>query len=239
MKCQKCGTEIKAGEVTCAICGTLCSSTAKSSTIAWENSDEIGIINSFFKTAYSVIVKPAELFEAITNNSSLFKAILFALVAGSVSGLGEIFWQTLSLKYPSIFPPSIIANTPVKNGQIMTYAPIVTIARVVILTLYIHFMLFITKARKQNIVATAVAVCYIQAVSLIAIIIPVGNISALWGFFLVVLMGSRVHKISTLRSFVTIMLPIILIVAIFITVMILLFGTTLFLFAPMLKLLLQ
>ena len=239
MKCQKCDSIINNGELVCNICGTLNSNISDtSSKIAWENSEEIGIIKSFFQTVYAVFVKPSTIFSNITDDSSIFKALLFAIIAGAIGEFGDVIWQTLFIKFPSIIPQSVIPSTVVDTKEIITYAPVIVLTRVALLTLYTHFILMITGAKKRNFKATAIGVSYIQAVSILSLISPVGNLSGLWGFFLLVFMTSRLHKISGLRSFSTIMLPPILLLGLLVTLIVLFIGSAVVMFYPMLKYLL-
>lgn len=106
------------------------------------------------------------------------------------------------------------------------------------LTLYIHLMLLITGAKKRGIAETAIGVSYIQAIVLLAFISPIARtFFYLWGFFLTIFMVSRVHKITFIRSFLTIMLPLVVFGTFIFIILLLFVGTAILSFGPILKLL--
>jgi hypothetical protein len=236
MQCAKCGAIISnVGALThCEICGDLFNSTdsikntvSGSSEIPWENMENIGIIKALFQTIYTCIVKPSTFFALISTKSSLFHAWLFGLVAGSIGILCDFLWHNHSSDYLDTFAKYGINSASSLNASILIFSPLILFLTIALISLYIHFLLILTRGRHNDLKSTVITICYSQSIAVLNIIPFFGNIiSPIWGLYIIIAGISCVHKISKIRSSLTILLPVIFFLLFILFIAIIIIGSS-------------
>ncbi len=217
MQCAKCGAAISdLGTIThCQICNDLFDSTtptinqlSSSAGIPWENMEHTGILKALYLTIYTCIFKPSTFFTYISDKSSLFHAWLFGLCAGSIGLLFNFLWDNTTSNYFHALTQHEINSSSNINASLLIFSPLIIFLTIFIISLYIHFLLTITKGKHSNFKSTLITICYSQSIAILGIIPFIGKIiSPIWGLYVIIAGISCVHNISKVRSSLTILLP--------------------------------
>ena len=192
--------------------------------IHWEYISEIGFIKALFKTLSQCLFQPSCFFDKINEKSSALSAWLFAVVIGSIAIVFELLWQQSSL---SIFS-SLFNSTDNRSVDLATLIlfPIALSVNIYILSFYVHSLLILSKGKRQKFTATFIAVCYGQSAAVFYIIPYFGSlISFIWLFFLLIIGISQVHRLSRIRTGITIFFPVFISMAFLVFILLAVFSS--------------
>ena len=194
--------------------------------IPWENLEGIGISRALVSTLRTCLLNPGVFFNKLSISHNTSKAILYALILGSIGSVFNFVWTYLLIGPLLDFLPWI-DDYPVKSAISVAgliFTPLIVAVKVFFSALYFHGLLYLTRSNKQNTAATIRIVCYSQSTAIFDLI-PVfgGVISSLWSLYLLAVGFNKVHKISMFKAFMIILLPIIFLM-VMIIILALLFG---------------
>ncbi len=217
-QCPKCGTQrVHSGTLSsCEMCGSLLpeetgvtASPIRAAGILWEHTEHMNIFKALLYTIWESMMHPSQFFSHITKTSSLFHALLFGLTAGSIGLLFDLSWQNSFADFWDILAiQGIEADFGHSVSQSLIFSPLLLILHIGILSLYIHFLLVVTRGSHNTFKATVIAVCYIQSAAVLSFIPVFGSIiSPLWALVILIIGISSVHNISRTRSGLTILFP--------------------------------
>lgn len=235
MKCNKCGSEQPANTVTnyCTVCGSLMGATDEIiADLPWEKSEDLGLFKAFIETTKLVLTKPSIFFRNLTEKTSLFSALMYALLASAIGSLADVVWHTLFLN------SSLISSFQIPDIASKTVAltPLILLFHLLFMSLYIFILLTITGVRKRSLRSIFSGVCYTHAASVLTIVPFLGTLAMpIWSIVITVIMMSRMNKISILRSTLTLFLPALILFTIFVIPLMIFMGGILFSIGSILK----
>ncbi len=234
MKCNKCGTIQNNGNITstCQICGTILKSSETIVSIPWEQSDNLGLLNSFSRTAKRILLHPLLFFSQFNNKTNTFMALMFALLATAIGTLGDLLWMHL-FKNTSIYSS---LNESGITSQTLAYTPIILLASLVLSTSYIFVVTSIFKCRKITFKTLFSGVCYSQAASILSAIPFLGLIiMPFWSLIITTIMISKLNKISILKTLVILLSPMIILFILVVFPLMIFMGGVLFSIGSIIK----
>ncbi len=181
--------------------------------IPWEHTEHMNIFKALVATIRECLIKPFQFFKKITESSSLFHALLFGLVTGSIGVLFDVMWQkSFANTWEFLSIQGIDPDFRSTGTNTLLFSPLILLMHIFFLSLYVHGLLVITRAKHTTFRSTVITVSYIQSASVLSIIPSLGNaISPVWALIILIIGISSVHKISKTRTFITIILPFIFI----------------------------
>ena len=218
IQCPYCGaTRVhSSASLLCEFCGKAVSNNTTESVstsvpvgIPWEHTEHMNIFKALLITIKECLIKPFQFFAKITESSSLFHALLFGLVAGSIGVLFDVMWQkSFADSWEFLSIQGIDHDFSTTSTNTLLFSPLILLMHIFLLSLYVHGLLVITKAKHTTFRSTVIAISYIQSASVLSIIPSLGNaISPVWAFIILIIGISSVHKISKTRTFITLILP--------------------------------
>lgn len=238
IQCSQCGhsTLALSSAGTCEICGNLLSnrhSTGRTS-LPWEQIGSTNLVIALIDTIKESMGAPSRFFKHIGKQSSLFHALLFGLIAGSISVLFDFIWhnslsdffQTLALENLGS-ELNALSNTP---NSALLFTPLIILGGLFGISIYVHLLLKLTRGSHNTFRSTLITVSYTQSVSVLSIIPLLGNVIApIWAFIILIIGISVVHSISKTRVLITLSLPIIFLCLLVVFILITAMGSTILL----------
>lgn len=219
MACEKCGFAIPDdGARTCPVCGTsravsTSSSTDTSGETAWTQPDSRQFDSGFIATTRTLLLNSGDSLAALSRSGSASRALVYALIAGSLGMLGEMGWRFILNSRPVSAIPLLsgMANIPARPEILLIITPIAIALSVWLGTVYTHIALTVTRTRTAPWQSTFRVICYAHASLLLSIIPLVGDFMALvWGVYLTVLGLARTHRCGVLRIAFSLTIPMVL-----------------------------
>jgi hypothetical protein len=227
--CSKCGSEIGDPAVKyCPLCGQpfpQTPSVASEETIAhpvpWESVSTLGVGAALLRTLRESLLEPHSFFSKVADSGNAGMAFVYALILGSAGSLIGIIWTYLALDSSMLswIPWSGLFGD--ENNSIaaaLVFVPFLSAAQIMVSALYFHTLLFVTRTKRQGLHATLTVVCYAQSTAVLNVIPVAGGVAAtVWSLFLLAVGFSRVHRMSTGKAMLIIILPL-LILAVFLII---------------------
>lgn len=178
-------------------------------------------MDNFVDTWKKVIISPSEFYESMSTEGGYGEPLKFALVNFIVLGIGSAI---ISILY-NLIGFNLMNNAFLMGGSI-TMATEFTIMDAIsniivtpimgIIGLFIVgailFILFKIVGGSGSYEGTVRILSYSSAVSLLAWIPLVGILAGLYGLYLDIIGGKFVHNISTARSAIAVLIPIVLLI---------------------------
>ena len=182
--------------------------------IPWERRAEIGFFPGLFETIRAVLLEPSKAFSAMPLSGGLGAPLFFFVLVGSIGGLaGFVYQAVLNSINPSSTPQdqammAMLGSTAVIGGSIMVM-PILLAAIAFVTSALIHLALMVIGGANRPFEATFRVVCYSGGATAVLQLLPVCGafVATIWNFILMVIGISAVHKISTGRAAVAVLLP--------------------------------
>ena len=200
--------------------------------IPWENLEKSGIVNAFVSTLKKCLFDPHAFFDDLSFSRNSSKAWLYALIVGSIGSIFSFVW-TYILFGPLLdllpWMDDYSAKSAISVAGLI-FTPLIVTVKVFFAALYFHGLLYLTRGNKQNAAATFRIVCYTQSTAIFDLIPVFGSIiSPLWSLYLLAVGFNKVHKISMVKAFMIILLPIVFLM-VMIAMLALLFGAGIFIY---------
>jgi hypothetical protein len=239
MKCLRCGYQATEHDLrySCPLCGftTVMDitgiSTASGEPAPWETlSADRAPLKALFISFYNSFFKPERFFSALGTTASTVPAFIYGLVTGSAGVCAGLLWNSfLPLSFSSaisgadgindyhdaLSPLSIIAT------------PVLLVAQILLVSMAVHTMLYITKSNKKKFSVTFKTICYAEGAALFQIIPVAGAFLAFAGWLYLVITGIHAAQgISVKRVCVVLLAPPLVLAAV--TAAILILGIIVF-----------
>lgn len=130
--------------------------------------------------------------------------MLFALIVETVGGLAGYVWGQ-TFESPFLHAGKASGSMMVVMALLM---PLILFVSIVAWAMVLHLSLFLVGGAKEDFEATFRVVCYTSGPSLCGIIPIIGTwISLPWRLYLVVIATREVHRITTTKAVVAVLLP--------------------------------
>ena len=180
--------------------------------IPWENLEGMGIARALVSTLRKCLLDPQVFFHELSFSRNTLKALLYALILGSIGSVFSFIWTYLLIGPLLDFLPWM-DDYPVNSAisaAALIFTPFFVTAKVSFAALYFHGLLYLTRSNKQKAAATFRIVCYSQSAAIFDLIPVFGSvISPLWSLYLLAVGFNKVHDISIFKAFIIILLPLI------------------------------
>ena len=191
--------------------------------LPWERRAEVGFFSGLIETIRLVLLEPTRAFNAMPVTGGLGAPLFFYVLIGSIGALAGFFYQAV---LNTVTPPgtpqeqavaAMFGSAAVIGGSIM-FMPLVLAAVAFVTSAIIHLALMIVGGANRPFESTFRVVCYAGGATAVLQLLPVcGSIAAtIWNLVVMVLGISVVQKISVGRSFVAVVLPLLLCCAVII-----------------------
>ena len=177
----------------------------------WERRSELGLVRSLSESVKGILFSPTQFFRKAAVDGGIKEPLAFAILAGSLGMMSEIFWQGLigAGELPSLSGGAFGELTwgPVFMG-IMVLCPLFVTIFLCVTSLVLHLLLVIVRGGKNGFEATFRAVSYSQATQLWAVIPFVGSLLAVMWFVVVQVVSLKeMHGVSYTRVVLAMLLP--------------------------------
>jgi hypothetical protein len=229
MHCNRCGNDncFSSLHDTCSLCGSAVThvnstltGTIYSDSLPWESENgSLSPVKALIMTLVHSFSRRKRFFAAVARSKPLIPALLYGLIMGTIGTLATIFWEFASpFSLSSILTDSGIFSDVADpfSPSTLIATPLVLIFQIFFLTIYCHGMLIMTRSKKRPLAATFKTVCYAQGAALFQIVPFAGVfLSFFAGAFLLLDGIHAAHEISRLRTFMSLFLPLIIIISAF------------------------
>jgi hypothetical protein len=231
-QCPKCGTLLP--DDTASFC-PLCNhpllagdgQAASETRVPWESVERLGVTGALVQTIRECLFRPYLFYGKIGRASSTKMAFVYALILGSLGGLVSAAWSYLfsdSLFYWLPWLENSI-STSAYSATTLMLLPLITALQLGVTTLYFHVLLFLLRSKRQGIKATFLIICYAESTAVLNLVPLVGSVlSMAWSVLLVTAGISRVHRMSSVKAFLIILLPLLILGFMFILAVAALIG---------------
>src|SRR5512133_188365 len=238
MKCGKCGNSLDSfSAISCPSCGNFYSdqdtlslppATPEASMPLWESpASKKFPLTVFFLTVKQLFFAPERFFSTLHVKKNLSSAWLFALVAGSIGYTAAFLWSLILPDSMSTFfenkTDGILADSESSPALTLMFTPIYISIEFILVALYSHFMLFITRKSKNTFYQTLKITAYSQSALLLNVLPFVGSLLASVMFLWQMITGiSVVHQTTRIKAFTALIFPLIAFALLFVLLLLLL-----------------
>ncbi len=181
----------------------------------------------FFLTVKELFSAPERFFSTLQVKKNLSSAWLFALVAGSIGYTAAFLWsQVLPDSISSIFETKndgILAGSESSPALTLMFTPVYISIEFLIIALYTHLMLLITRKSKNAFYQTIKITAYSQSAMLLNVLPFIGPLLASILFIWQLITGiSVVHNTTRIKAFTALIFPLIVLALLGLAVLLLL-----------------
>lgn len=171
-------------------------------------------LEALYETAKLVLLQPREAFSRMSQEVSLGKPVVFAVIFGWLGAIAAQLYQLVFRSaLASLFPP-LFAKKDLVFSQAFSFlftltAPIWVLIGLGILTLVLHLFLLVFGAAKRGLETTFRVLAYTEAVQIFQVIPVVGGlIGTLWWLFIAIPGLAAAHRSSTGRAAAAVLTPV-------------------------------
>ncbi len=171
--------------------------------------DEVGYFTGLWRIFTGVLFSPTEFFRGV-RETELKDALIFGILTGSIGAMFNFFWQfyfqSQEFTYiTKVFPE--VSSNDLFLGLIIC-SPILVIINALIVTLAIHFFLFIIGGTSRGFEGTLKVMLYSNAVSVFSLFPYIGGIiSFIWGITIIITGLREIHETSNGKALFSLLLP--------------------------------
>jgi hypothetical protein len=179
----------------------------------WES--EEGFIGAFFKTAWEALFSPTRFFKKVAGGEGYWSPLIYGMISGIIGFGGAIVWQWFF--FSQWFPVQKFSGFHYRIYFIIVIIvlPMMTILSILIGSGITHVCLMIVGGNKKGVQATFRAISYSFCGYLFGIVPLIGStIGVIYTTILTILGVREGHGISTGRSILAVLLPLIVIIVI-------------------------
>lgn len=178
------------------------------------------MISNYINTVWKILSAPGTFFRVHRVGDRWGPPLLFGLVSQFIAYLALFLYQIFLSFIPTAFLAALGHFTPEDFFQTLAL-PVVLIILVIALPFFgffaivfstglYHFVLWILRGNRGGLKSTFDAVCYSQAAQVVMLVPILGSLVAgIWQIVLLIIGLKELHKISTGKSILTVLLPII------------------------------
>lgn len=235
--CSKCGNSLDSfSALSCPSCGNFYAdqhtlslpATPEVSMPLWESAAAKNFpLTVFFLTLKQIYSAPDQFFSALQLKKNFSAAWLFALIAGSIGYTTAFLWsQILPDSFSTFFAGhtnGILSESTSSPALTLMFTPVYISIEFFLVALYCHFMLLITRKRKNAFIQTLKITAYSQSALLLNIVPVIGPLLATVLFFWQLLTGiSVVHQTTRIKAFTALIFPFFVLALFFIVLLLML-----------------
>jgi hypothetical protein len=170
----------------------------------WEEYEKHGLIQGLLGTLRQSLFSPVAFFAGLPRSGGFLVPLLFALIIETVGGLAGYVWGQ-AFESPFLSSPKTSGSMMVVMGLLM---PLIVFVSIVAWALVLHLSLFLVGGAKEDFEATFRVVFYTSGPSLCSVIPIIGTwITLPWRLYLVIIATREVHRITTAKAVVAVILP--------------------------------
>jgi predicted Zn finger-like uncharacterized protein len=181
----------------------------------WEHLDTFGFFPGFFQTIKEVMLSPVQFFNDLAVSGGFNRPLIFYLLVAEIQALAQFMWQMLGV-VPQMQgrPETILGIGMVGFGSLML---LVLYPIFLTLVLFIgsglnHLCLLAVKAGSRGFEGTFRVVAYANAPMVLAVVPGIGPlIGVLWTLVCTFLGFKIVHRTTSARVLLAILLPLIVV----------------------------
>ena len=216
MLCPECYHDIPGGDGGCPYCGGLAPAPVGAEGEAlfagscpWEERSRLGVFSAFGETVQGVVFAPSRFFREMPPAGAKWAALLYAAIVGTLSWVVVVLWKSAFgipavLEHGEQFP----AMTGIFLYATLIFVPLFVVLSTIFQSAVLHVSLTFLNGARENYEATLKAVSYAASASLFMVFPFVGwPLSVVWRVVLLVIGLREVHRISTGRALLALLLP--------------------------------
>jgi len=216
MYCPFCGTQNHPEISACKNCGFsfMMKGGSKEGRPDFEVRGGFRSATSFLITLREVLFEPTKTFQNLIPNNSIFNALLFGTVAGTLGNAFSTFWQFIVTTL-GLFPINHEVSTFLgQSGNLVAtlfILPFLTVISLFVGSAAFHLLLSILGAAKQGFSTTFKVVAYGYGATAILGIVPVlgAVVGFFWGLLILIIGLKEAHHSSYKRTAMAVSLPLI------------------------------
>lgn len=190
----------------------------------WENGE--GFIGAYWRTAKEVLFSPTRFFKRVAEGKGYWTPLIYGVITGIIGRFSDLFWAWLFII--PLIPPNVRNLMAIPYAlfiMIIVFAmPFMVALSILVWSCVIHFCLMIIRGNKKDFQTTFRAISYSYSARLFHIIPFIGSpIGYIYRTVLFIFGIREGHGISTGRAILSVFLPLIVAIAIFIAIFLPLF----------------
>lgn len=215
MICKICGKGFELGEGLsfCPNCGNRMEEERYG--CPWEEREKHGFMEAFFLTWKNSVFSPRNFYRGVPPEGSIWNALFYAMVVGSIGMSIQLIWEYI---FRAMEVPIMMSSQQflyLMGGKMLLIliilSPILVAMLAFITSGIYHVCLLIVGGANRSFKTTFKAISYGSGTGLFSIVPIFGQLVALvWGFVVAVVGLREMHKTTTGKVVIAIMLPLIL-----------------------------
>jgi hypothetical protein len=189
---------------------------APKNTVPWESVQALGVGPALLRTLRECLLEPYSFFArtAVSRNAGM--AFVYALILGSIGSVLSFIWTYFFLgseAFSSLPWLAKLAGGNKYSAATLILMPIIIAAKELFLTLYFHTLIFLSRARRRDIKSTFIAICYAESTAILNLVPVAGSLlSPVFSVFILAAAFTKIHRMSTLKALVIILLPLVVLI---------------------------
>jgi hypothetical protein len=195
-------------------------SPASENTVPWESVRELGVGPALLRTLRECLLEPYSFFTKVAVSRSAGMAFVYALILGSIGAVISFIWTYFFLDsglFSSLSWLDKLTGGKEYSASVLILMPFIITIKELFLTLYFHTLIFLSRAKRRDIKFTFMAVCYAESASILNLIPVAGSLlSPVLSIIILAAAFAKIHRMSTLKAVVIILLPVLILLCLFI-----------------------
>jgi len=172
----------------------------------WEDQERLGFFQGITRTVKQSLFEPDAFFSRLPLHRGYFSPLLYALIIQTLGNMIGSLWS-FTMKNPFISESDLPGNFAILAGVLI---PLFVFIGIVLAAVVLHGSLALIRGQNEDYEATFRVVCYSSAPDLFNIVPVVGGpIALIWKLYLTVVGLRAVHRISTGKAAMALVLPLI------------------------------
>jgi hypothetical protein len=224
INCPKCGAPVPIEEARfCLVCGHALLNNnqdtpnpAPEMAVPWESVQELGVGPALLHTLRECLLEPYSFFSKVAVSRSAGMAFVYALILGSIGSVLGFIWTYFFMGsdvFSSLPWLENFTGGKAYSAAVLIFLPFIIAIKELLLTLYFHALIFLSRARRRDIKSTFMAICYAESTSILNLIPVAGSLlSPIFSIFILAAAFTRIHRMSTFKAVVIILLPLFILV---------------------------
>jgi hypothetical protein len=170
----------------------------------WEEYEKHGLLQGLLETLRLSLFSPVPFFARLPRSGGLLVPLLFALIIETVGGLAGYLWGQV-LENPFVSQGKMSGQMTIVMALLM---PLILFFSIVAWSIVLRVSLFLVGGATEDFEATFRTVCYTSGPSVAGAIPIIGTwIAFVWRIYLLIIATREVHRISTGKAVVAVLLP--------------------------------
>jgi len=172
----------------------------------WEDQERLGLFGALVATGREALLNPGDFFSRLPVRGGFLSPLLYALILGTLGAMIGSIWGFV-FDNPLLIQAARSANLTVLVG---VFIPIVVLVAIIVSAALLHGSLFLLGGAREDFEATFRVVCYSEVTQLLNIVPVIGSVVGLiWRIYLLTVGLREVHRISTGKAFMGVLLPLV------------------------------